>query len=245
MYVLRIFMVKKFPVALIAIPIRISTWLKARFFPYSWLPPILRFKRDGWNERIYNSAPPVEGASVVIFGGYLGQSTHDWMRRLPGATFDVFEPVPTFADQIRLRFPENEVRVHPYGVSQIYETRVFRILGDATFSEGALTPVKRGGYGIKVPVEFRAASELERILPSRIYILEVNIEGGEYELLPLLVRHEVITRVHHVFVQFHDVGKDTEGLIANVREEIMKSHELVWGYHLVWEYWRLRVPTLQ
>ena len=238
-------MVRKCLVSLIAIPIRISTWLRGQFFPYSWLPPVLRFKRDGWNERIYNSVPPVEGASVVIFGGYLGQSTQDWVQRLPRATFDVFEPVLTFAEQIRLRFPENEVRVHPYGVSQIYETRNFRILGDATFSEGVLTPFKRGDHGAEAPVEFRAASELKGILPSRIYILEVNIEGGEYELLPLLVRHEVIRRVHHVFVQFHNVGKDTDGLIANVRDEIMKSHELVWSYHLVWEYWRLRVPTLQ
>lgn len=205
---------------------------------------MLKFRRDGWNEKIYTSVSPIDSANIVIFGGYLGQSTQDWLNIFPSATFDIFEPVPQYAEQIRYRFKSNNIRLHPYGISEFAETREFRLLGDATFAEGTRSKhIQKNLSDQLIPVKFNSIVNLASLLSPKIYILEVNIEGGEYELLPLLAKSNLLTRVDNLFLQFHDIGKETNELIENVRSELRKTHNLIWNYHLVWEYWRIQNPT--
>jgi len=205
----------------------------------------LQFKRDGWNDRIYNSVPPVDPASVVIFGGYLGETTAAWLARLPGAKIEVFEPVQTYASSIESRFTGEKVQVHPYGVAERREARNFYALGDATYAEG----LPRNGLRVRaessVSVNFISISELVDLLPRNIDVLEVNIEGGEYELLKLLSNAGILGGTINMFIQFHAVGIDTADRIAIVRDELTKTHELVWKYELVWEFWRLRNATVE
>lgn len=224
----------------------LNTWSRLQFrtFPYKLLSPVLKFRRDGWNERIYTSISPIDNANIVIFGGYLGLSTQDWLNIFPNATFDIFEPVPQYAEQIRQRFNSENIRLHPYGISEFAETREFRLLGDATFAEGSLrSTFKKKLPGVVIPVKFKSIVNLAALLSPKIYILEVNIEGGEYELLPLLSKSNLLTRVDHLFLQFHDVGKKTNELIESVRADLSKTHNLEWSYHLIWEYWRIQNPT--
>lgn len=47
--------------------------------------------------------------------------------------------------------------------------------------------------------------------------MEINIEGGEYELIRSLSAVGLLERVVNVFVQFHDVGQDTEEQVGRAR----------------------------
>jgi FkbM family methyltransferase len=213
--------------------------VKYKFLPYALLSPIHRFRRDGWNERIYQSINSSADVNVVIFGGYLGTSTFEWLKHLPNSTVDVFEPVPEFADSLQARFASEQVRVHVFGVAEKAEVRNFKILGDATYLENVPRFKNAIPDSVLVPVRFIAVVDLIELLPPRIDVLEINIEGGEYELIPLLSREGILDRVEHLFVQFHRLDDKTSTLLSQVRNDLKRTHALQWKYDFVWEHWLL------
>jgi FkbM family methyltransferase len=174
-----------------------------------------------------------------VFGGFLGNSVGDWLGRIPHSHIYVFEPVPAFAKNIELRFPEENVEVFAWGVGQDEERREFDLRGDSTFQKGIDRFDARNGDHSVQEVLFRPASVLQLLLPQELGVMEINIEGGEYELISLLHQHGILQRVSSIFIQFHQVGILTDSLIESTRELLREKHKLVWSYDLVWEHWKL------
>ena len=219
---------------------RIVTHFQESFLPYFLRSPVLRFKADGWNEKIYGSTSL--GRLVVIFGGYLGDSVQGWLSRFPDSRIIVFEPIPEYAAELRRRFDGQNVKICEFGVGSAEETRSFIQMGDATYQQ----PVRRKDISSSssvgmVNVRFKPVKDLSSILGAsqNIDVLEVNIEGGEYELLPLLFQENLLQNVKSAFIQFHDVGRGTRDKVARMTEMLSKSHVLDWRYPLVWDHWKL------
>lgn len=212
---------------------------KYRLLPSNFLSPIENFRKDGWNRILWDSVPTSPPLEIAVFGGFLGNSVEDWLRRVPDSRVNVFEPVPVFAERLEHRFSEQDVVVHAFGVGSIGGHREFKLLSDSTF----LSSLNRSVVGAKEEntqnVLFRRASDAALLLPEKIGVMEVNIEGGEYELISALGDINVLSRITHIFVQFHDVGKDTESLVEDARRQLARTHVQVWNYEMVWEYWRL------
>lgn len=212
-----------------------------RFLPYAFLPPVLQFKRDGWNEKIYGSVSSAR--TIVVFGGYLGDSTASWLERFPNAKLLVFEPVEPFADAIRERFRGTGVEVFNFGISGNAERRTFHLMGDAT---SGLTVARLGQVAAgptSTEVEFKPIGELEELfgLHGDIDVLEINIEGGEYELLKLLHQESLLANAGKIFVQFHTVGSKTNAQVRCASNLLSKTHTLTWRYKLVWDLWERRL----
>lgn len=205
--------------------------------PYKLLPPILRFKRDGWNERIYSSVSSAQ--TIVIFGGYLGDSADLWLKRFPGAKILVFEPVKLFADEIQQRFTATSVEIFNFGISRNGGQRIFQVIGDATFGHTVGRTGQASVAAKSAVVEFRPIGELREILNQQenIDVFEMNIEGGEYELLELLHEERLLANVRKIFVQFHAVGTKTRGKLRHSSFLLSKTHSLTWRYRLVWDLW--------
>lgn len=76
-------------------------------------------------------------------------------------------------------------------------------------------------------------------LEKEIALLKMNIEGGEYDLLPYIIQKGLHKNIKNIQVQFHKI----DGLLYEVREsgickQLSKTHELTWKYPYVWENWR-------
>lgn len=67
----------------------------------------------------------------------------------------------------------------------------------------------------------------------QIALLKMNIEGGEYTLLPYMIKGGIIEQIENLQVQFH-LGGDYEA----VEKELTKTHTLTWRYPFVWENWK-------
>lgn len=72
-------------------------------------------------------------------------------------------------------------------------------------------------------------------------LMKINIEGGEYDLLDRMLECDLLHRVKHLQVQFHEVGAGRLG--AEVRRQsilgrLAVTHELEWCTPFVWESWR-------
>ncbi len=76
-------------------------------------------------------------------------------------------------------------------------------------------------------------------IPS-IDLIKVNIEGGEYDLLPALVDAGIMPRIGILQVQFHLFSADDIQRREDIRTMFAKTHSCDWSYDFVWEQWSLR-----
>ena len=177
---------------------------------------------------------PLTAESVVFdIGGFRG----DWAMRILeryGATVHVFEPVPAFADMIAARFRDVEkVFVHRFGLADRDETRPIAVLSDRS-------SVYRRGSAAVMATFCDVASFLQRADVRRVDLMKINIEGGEYALLPRLLDTGLTRAIGDIQVQFHETHPDAAARRATIRERLAQTHELTYDFPFVWENWRRR-----
>lgn len=201
--------------------------------PRRFLSPVDQYRRDGWNTLITEGFTLVPDAIVLDFGGFLGDWSAEILLRY-GCCMHIFEPVPQFSDQLASRFAgDSRVRVHPFAVGMSDRQEVFNVAGDET---GAFA------HGLSQSVLFVAAERLENFLPATADLAAINIEGGEYELIPALAQVGRLRNIENVVVQFHPLPNrvEAEGRREEARRCLRRTHDLCWSYDFVWEYWKKR-----
>jgi FkbM family methyltransferase len=176
-----------------------------------------------------------EHSVVVDLGGYKGDFASDIFAKYQCLVY-VFEPVPAYADFTRDRFRRNgKIRVFTYGLGEKNETRLIGL-------DEAAASLFRGKRETKI--ELRNFEEVMRELGiTHVDVLKVNIEGGEYELLPHLVRSGTIKKVRALQVQFHDFYPGAKAAMNAIRTELEKTHTLTWGFEFAWENWERKPET--
>jgi FkbM family methyltransferase len=169
---------------------------------------------------------------VVDVGGYRGQWASDIVARYL-CTVHVFEPVPAYAEQIQQRFRLND-RVVVHAAALGSENGSLRLALEADRSSAHLS----GRDATDVPV--RAAVEVfEELGLAHIDLMKVNVEGGEFELLPHLIKTGWISRVRDLQVQFHDFVPDAHARMRHIQQELSRTHRATYSFPFVWENWRL------
>lgn len=174
---------------------------------------------------------PLHPTSVVFdVGGFRGDWTDEIARRYDPFVH-VFEPLPEHLDRLVARFATNpKVVVHPFGLSDRDATLAISAAGDAS-------SVHRGPRRRTAP--FRDIVEvIQEWAIDRIDLIKINIEGGEYELLPRMVSSGLAERCGDIQVQFHRFVPDAVARRQAIRHELARTHELTYDYPFVWENWR-------
>lgn len=73
---------------------------------------------------------------------------------------------------------------------------------------------------------------------SEMALVKINIEGGEYTLLPYMISKGMLPKIKHLQVQFHHIkDHDSEAEYEAIAAELRKTHKLSWRYPFVWESW--------
>ncbi len=172
--------------------------------------------------------------SVVFdLGGYEGQWAYDIFLKY-GCNIHVFEPVPSFAENIRKRFSDNKkIQVYSFGLSDKnsneeiysngYKSSLFKKEGNAT----EIKLVKFSDFFSQNNINF-------------IDLMKINIEGGEYDLLEELIRTNLVKKIKNIQVQFHNFVPNAEDRMKKIQSELEKTHKLTYQYKFVWENWVLK-----
>ena len=174
-------------------------------------------------------------ASSVVFdvGGFQGNWAADVHERY-GSHIHIFEPHPTFAAAIRDRFQGNPaILMHDFALGRSEGTLTLSDDGDASSSFRKAKNVVTGH--IKPVAQF-----FEEVEIPRIDLMKVNIEGGEYDLLPALVESDIMPRIGLLQVQFHLFSAADIERRNVIRDMLAKTHSCDWSYDFVWEQWSLR-----
>ena len=214
----------------------LKRWLERRRNPWKGIAfdSFKRFRADKAQARLTDFFDLEPGAVVLDFCGFEGRWTEAVLAAQPQAQVHVFEPHPGYAATLRERFAARpNVRVH--------ESALGREAGELRLSDAgdASSAVADHARSFTAPVaaagDFFAAHDL-----GRVQLAKINIEGGEYELLPALIEAGVAGRIARLLIQFHLFRPEDRDRRNAVVERLAETHAAAWSYPFVWEEWRLK-----
>jgi FkbM family methyltransferase len=172
--------------------------------------------------------------SVVLdVGAYDGDWSENISRRF-GSKIFAFEPNPRSFARLVPRLEDHPLVISfDYGLGAADEIATLALAGAGSSIYG------HDVCYLSAQVQIRdVATVLEELKINRIDLLKVNIEGGEYDLFDRLIETGWLPRIRLVSVQFHEWHPKAYRRRRAIRRTLRKSHEEVWNYPWVWEFWR-------
>ncbi|WP_306155449.1 FkbM family methyltransferase [Roseovarius sp. MMSF_3281] len=212
----------------------LKRWLERRRNPWKgvFFDAYKAWRKENGQARLTDYADLPEGAVVFDVGGFRGEWTDTVLAQSATAHVHVFEPHPGFAETLRQKFRgDSRVTVHELAIGSSTGTMELSDAGDAS------SAVADHGKSFTAPIqkvdEFLSDQDIRHI-----DLMKVNIEGGEYDLLPALIDTRAITALDRLQVQFHLFEPGMQPLRDTIRQNLEKSHTCTWSYPFVWEEWR-------
>ena len=167
---------------------------------------------------------------ILDIGSYLGKYTRKLLKKNPGMTFWLYEPIPEYYRACLVRFKGREnVSVYQKAVSA--DGRAIRMQIDGLRSRQELNTKNDvlEFASINIQEIFDSAAEIE--------LLKMNIEGIEYECLNLLILSNSLIKAKYLLIQFHNFESGAEKKRNLVRKAIEKDFTNVFNYEWMWELW--------
>lgn len=196
--------------------------------PPEMLTPIGNFYRDGHNDLLYRDIPPT-CKSVLILGGYLGDSASIFVNRLHKHKIVILEPILEYQNILKNRFRQNSgITILPYAAGSLNENRTIAIDGERTSEFSSVSHSET--------VQFVDISNIF-IKYGPFDLVELNIEGSEYEVLGRLDETNLIMDVEVLLVQFHMINGQSSFERARSIKLLSKTHYQYFNYEWVWERW--------
>jgi len=192
-----------------------------------------RWKQDQRKTLRYEFPSLTPDSIVFDIGGFKGEWT-DTIHERFGSTVHIFEPHPRFAKTLAEKYKDNEkIIVHAFALGSADCKLNLSDAGDASSAvSGAPAPVR----GEVVDV----ARYLRGFQHPRIEVAKINIEGGEYDLLPAIIAAGEMRRFALLQIQFHLFEEANIAMRNSIVENLAKTHKQDWCYEFVWEQWSLR-----
>lgn len=196
----------------------------------------LRFKQwfndDG--DKTHRLSYDLKEDSVVFdLGGYEGE----WAAQifcLYNCGVYIFEPCEEYFKNIQLKFlHNNKVRIFSYGLSKTNGSAKLALAHNSS----SIFIESENSIDIKLVC---AHDFFKHNSISKIDLVKINIEGGEYDLLDHLIETGDVKMIANIQVQFHDFVLDAESRMKSIQADLRKTHELTYQYDFVWENWKLK-----
>lgn len=178
----------------------------------------------------------LNAASVVLdLGGYLGDFAADISKKF-GSSVYLFEPVPDYYEKCVQRFRDNpKIHCHRFGIGSTAQHMPMSIsANESSFLNTAIV-------GSTIIAEIRTVtSVLQDLGIENIDLFKINIEGGEYDVLPACISSGIVSRVRNFQIQFHNFIPGADNKRNKIRADLSKTHNLTWCYDFIWENWELK-----
>lgn len=175
----------------------------------------------------------LDKSSVILdVGGYLGDYAESINHKY-GCLVYLFEPVPSFYEECVSRFSDNpSVVCLNYGLSSSSGWLDIGLDNNASsfkkIEVGEMTQL----------AQVRSFTEVFAELGiSKIDLIKINIEGGEFDLIPVMIDSGLINKIRYLQVQFHNFIEGAVENRQNIRNSLKKTHREMWSYEFVWESW--------
>ncbi|WP_367849024.1 FkbM family methyltransferase [Rhodoferax sp. WC2427] len=172
------------------------------------------------------------GSVVFDIGGYKGDFANALYQQYQCPIY-IFEPVSDFYQICEARFSGNtKIKCFNYGLSNT-DSEIFISRDDDASSTARQTS---GHLKEKIALKDMATT-MENLHVHEIDLLKINIEGGEYDVLPRLIETGFIKNIRFLQIQFHDFIPNAVEMREKIRGQLASTHREQWNYPFVWESW--------
>jgi len=215
---------------------RLSRFCRVRSFHKP--TPLQKWFEDRGDHTLRLEYPLSKDSVVLDVGGYQGDWTAKIVARY-GCRSYVFEPSPRFCHIIRQRFSGNDrVSVLEYALGADNQTARLALLDDGS-------SLYRNAESYEDVLLRDITEVLGELQISSIDLVKINIEGGEYALLPRMLSTGIVNRCADIQIQFHQTCPEAAVLRSEIRAGLSKTHFLTYDYPFVWENWRSRLSSIE
>jgi FkbM family methyltransferase len=196
---------------------------------------IAKWYREGGEKTLRFHYPLTNESTVFDVGGYRGNFVREIVARYDPHVY-VFEPVPEFFEQLVKEFGANpKAKMYNYGLSDCDSISQMLLAGESS-------TIYTAGE-IQATVQLRDIQTVVQELGiTRIDLIKINIEGGEYKLLRRMLATGLVSICQDIQVQFHTFYPKSGRLRSEIRNALQETHFAAYDYPFVWENWRKR-PT--
>ncbi len=141
-----------------------------------------------------------------------------------------FEPVTSFVEKYK-NTTNPKIIVNGFALGD--STEDFEIVVDDNSSSQFI----KGDNTIKCKkVKFREYINSQKL--KNIDLIKLNIEGAEYELLEEIIDSEFQDKIDGFLIQFHYLSHTPIKRREKIINKLKETHEPVFYYPFVWEYWK-------
>jgi FkbM family methyltransferase len=190
---------------------------------------------DRGDETLRVNYPLTQESIIFDIGGYHGDfaaTIHDKY----GCVVYIFEPVPEFYHKCVNRFKGNKKIVClNYGISSADGFL------DISLAENSTSFHSKNAQCATQKVQIRSIVDCIREFEiKQIDLMKINIEGGEFDVLPAMIASGDINKIKYLQIQFHNFVDDAISQRAKIRAQLAYTHIEMWNYEFVWESWMLK-----
>ena len=170
---------------------------------------------------------------VVEVGAHIG----DWCVKMYNrfnCKILAYEPVNEYYIQLKKNISQFEnIESYNFGLGRINEKiRIKR--------RGVQTTILNQHEDFDDIIEIKDIASLKGLNNISIDLMNINIEGGEYDLLNRLIETKILHNIYNIQIQFHEwlpsIG-ESKVLRNNIHNKLKETHKLDYSYDFVWEKW--------
>jgi FkbM family methyltransferase len=190
------------------------------------------FSNGGDNKHLFNF--PLNSLSVIFDVGSFDGEYFNIMYKKYKCKIHAFEPVESFYTATNIDLPES-IKLNNFALGAKDDTFTIAMSGNSSsaFLEGNRVECKTVKF-----IDYIQNNEIDSI-----DLLKINCEGGEYELLEAILDSNYVSNVDNILVQFHYLSDNPESRRQAIVEALEKTHDVIFSYPFVWEYWKLKAKS--
>jgi FkbM family methyltransferase len=176
-------------------------------------------------------------ASVVFeVGAYLGDFAIGLYKKHPCNIY-VFEPVEQHYYDLIDNLYKNGIELHGYKIALSNRSEIADIYVSGDASSSHKTPLT---FHIEKAEHVAIDELMDAHEINRVDLININIEGAEYDLIEYILDKDIVTKFVNIQVQFHEFVEGYQQRYEVICERLGKTHELTYRYPFVWENWELK-----
>tara|TARA_B100001250_G_scaffold317695_1_gene280157 strand:+ start:255 stop:908 length:654 start_codon:yes stop_codon:yes gene_type:complete len=192
--------------------------------------PYYKWVKDEGDEKLLLDYDLNDQSIFFELGGYNGTYSKKILEIFNPQTY-IFEPSRKYYDLLveQLNYPN--VKIYNFGLADTNKISYLKNDNDASY----ITPNQSEN---SEKIELRNLSEFihnEKI--KLIDLININIEGSEYEVLEDIIDSKIISIVENIQVQYHRNVKSYRKKRRQINKKLSKTHRRLWNYDYVWESW--------
>lgn len=209
---------------------------KEKFFPSLIQKEFKKWSKDGGDFELRFNYCLNKNSIVFDLGGFKGDFASDLFSRMPCNLY-IFEPVQKYYLTIKKRFIlNNMIKVFPFGLSNKTESTIMELKGaSSTTFIGEIDNAATNSIEKVKLVDIVEFIDEQNI--SKIDLMKINIEGGEYDLLQRLLDTDKIRNIKYLQIQFHNLNKNSTQKKDDIRNLLQNTHTCEYCYKFIWENW--------